>query len=150
MKTNLLSLLSVLLLSCSSSSQPPVTEAPTAASSQSAMAEVAGTLTYRERIALPDDAVIEVELVDMSGGDAQVRVLAQQRWQAAGKQVPFAYRIAYHPDSIQQNRRYGVQARIRYGEPAATQLLFVTDKAYPVLTQSQPSAADLVLVRAQK
>src|SRR3546814_10253232 len=54
---------------------------------------VSGSVTYRERIALPPTARIEVKLDDVSLADAPSRTLASQRFAAEGKQVPFAFAL---------------------------------------------------------
>ena len=54
---------------------------------------VSGSVTYRERIALPPTARIEVKLDDVSLADAPSRTLASQRFGAEGRQVPFAFAL---------------------------------------------------------
>lgn len=44
-----------------------------------------GTVSYRERIALPPSAVVEVKLVDVSLADAPARTLARASVAPAGK-----------------------------------------------------------------
>ena len=87
-----------------------------------------GTATYRERIALPDDAVLEAELQDISRADAPAAVLGRSRLDPAG-QPPFRFEIAYDDAAVQPGRRYTVRATIKHQE----RLLFTTDRIYPVL-----------------
>lgn len=49
---------------------------------------VSGEAAYRERIALPEDAVLTVETRDLSGA-----LFAETRRRAGGRQVPFAFAI---------------------------------------------------------
>ncbi len=50
---------------------------------------VEGSLVYRERIALPDNARITVTLSDVSKMDVPADVISSQAFMAEGKQVPF-------------------------------------------------------------
>ena len=89
-----------------------------------------GTATYRERIALPDDAVLEAELQDISRADAPAAVLGRSRLDPAGR----------------PGRRYTVRATIKHQE----RLLFTTDRIYPVLDgRNAPLQILLVSVRGR-
>jgi putative lipoprotein len=104
-------------------------------------AKVTGTVTYRERIALPPTAVIKVQLVDVSRADAPAIVLGEQVTQAARKQVPFSFEIAFDPAKIEASHSYAVQARIEEdGE-----LRFISDRHYAVITRGAPTYVDIVL-----
>lgn len=107
----------------------------------SVVGQITGTVTYRERIALPPTAVIKVQLVDVSRADAPAVVLGEQRIEAAGKQVPFSFVIAYDPAGIDERMSYAVQARIETGG----RLLFINDHRYAVITRGAPKHVDLVL-----
>ncbi|MEE4161999.1 MAG: YbaY family lipoprotein [Woeseiaceae bacterium] len=104
---------------------------------------VSGTVSYRERIALPPDAVAEVMLLDVSRQDVAATTIAEQIIDPAG-QVPIAYELVYDTAAIDPRMEYAVRATIRRGDS----LLFVTDRSYPVLTRGNPDSADLVLVRS--
>ena len=71
-----------------------------------------GTVTYRQRIALPPDAVIDVQLQDVSLQDVAATVIASERYIAGGRQAPFPYELAYDPAGIDPGRTYAVAARI--------------------------------------
>lgn len=83
---------------------------------------IAGEVTYRERIALPPDAVLVVELADVSLADAPAIVIAKRRIAPTG-QVPIKFEIGFEPKAIQKGRTYALQARITVGG----RLMFVTD-----------------------
>jgi putative lipoprotein len=111
----------------------------------SAQPQVTGTVTYRERMALPDDAVVRVELQDVSIADAPTIVLGEQVFVTGGAQVPFAFAVSYPASVIEENSRYSIAARITDGEG---NLLFITDTYVPVITGNNPvSDIELVLVR---
>jgi putative lipoprotein len=92
-------------------------------------------------MALPPDAVIKVQLVDVSRADAPAVVLGEQVFEAGGRQVPFAVSIPYDPAKIDDRMTYAVQARIEVG----SQLQFVSDRHYAVITRGGPTGVDLLL-----
>jgi copper homeostasis protein (lipoprotein) len=102
-----------------------------------------GTATYRERIALPPDAVFEAELQDVSKADAPAVVLGRARLDPAG-QPPFRFAIAYDDAALKAGHRYTVRATVRrQGQP-----LFTTDTHHPVLDgRNAPLALLLVSAR---
>ena len=122
------------LAACSTTSAVP-------AGGGTSVAEVTGTVTYRERIALPPTAVIKVQLVDVSRADAPAIVLGEQVRQAGGKQVPFAFEIQFDPAQIEANHSYAVQARIEQDG----KLRFISDRHYAVITRGAPDHVDIVL-----
>ena len=105
------------------------------------MSTVTGTVTYRERIALPPTAVVKVQLADVSRADAPAIVLGDEIIRTEGRQVPFAFTIEYDPARIDPRFTYVIQARIEDGD----KLLFISDRSYPVITRGAPTQVDLVL-----
>ena len=103
---------------------------------------VQGSATYRERIALPPDAVFEAELQDISRADAPAAVLGRARLEPAG-QPPFTFEIAYDNTAMQQGRRYSLRATITH----QGRLLFTTDRIYPV-SGDRDVPLELLLVSA--
>jgi uncharacterized lipoprotein YbaY len=104
-------------------------------------AAVTGVVTYRQRMALPPAAIIQVQLVDVSRADAPATVLAEQVIEAQGQQVPFAFTLPYDPAAIQPNFTYAVQARIEIdGE-----LWFINTEHYRVLTNGAPGDIEVVV-----
>ena len=106
-------------------------------------ATVTGTVTYRERIALTPEAVVEVQLLDVSLADASAIQIAIQTIKPK-HQVPIPFELIYDPADIDERMTYAVRATIRDGG----RLLFTTDRHYPVLTRGHPHHVDLVLVRS--
>ncbi|HLA96326.1 MAG TPA: YbaY family lipoprotein [Pyrinomonadaceae bacterium] len=103
---------------------------------------VSGTVTYRQRSALPQTAVLTVKIVDVSRADASSTTITEQRIETAGKQVPISFDMAYDRSKIQERNRYAVQAEIRDGG----KLLFITDTSYPVITQGNPRSVEITVV----
>ncbi|MBB3102659.1 YbaY family lipoprotein [Azomonas macrocytogenes] len=90
-----------------------------------------GSATYRERMALPADAVFEAVLQDVSRADAPASVLGRATLEPAGL-PPFHFEITYDDQAIEPGHRYAVRAAIRQQE----RLLFTTDTHVPVLDGS--------------
>jgi putative lipoprotein len=114
-----------------------------ACASSAGPGRVTGSLAYRERMALPEGAVVRVMLVDISLIGAPERVLIEREIRPAG-QVPIAFALDVPPGQIERERRYGVRATIATpdGRP-----LWVTAAAVPVLTQGAPETVELQLLR---
>ncbi|HSB24795.1 MAG TPA: META domain-containing protein [Burkholderiaceae bacterium] len=102
---------------------------------------ISGTATYRERIALPADAVFEATLEDVSRADAPAVVVASTRVNAPA--VPIAFAIAVDPARIDRSRRYAVRGRITLNG----QLMFTSDTAYPVFGTGDVRRVDNMLLR---
>lgn len=98
-------------------------------------ASVTGTVAYRQRIALPANAMVQVQLLDISRQDTAATVLGEQTIPANGRQVPFAFEVSYDPTQIQAGHRYAIQARITVDG----QLRFLNTSSYPVITNGNPT-----------
>jgi putative lipoprotein len=104
-------------------------------------AVVTGSVTYRERSALPPDAVVRVQLSDVSRQDAAAIPVAQATLTPAGRQVPLPFELRYDPQAIDSTHTYAVRATIESGG----RLIFTTTTASTVITRGRPTHADLVL-----
>ncbi|NWF81886.1 MAG: YbaY family lipoprotein [Chloroflexi bacterium] len=102
---------------------------------------VDGTVTYLQRIALPPEAVIQVQLVDVSRADAPAIVLATSSFQAGGRQVPFPFALPYDPARIDERYTYAVQARITLNG----QLRFIATERYAVITRGNPTTVEVIV-----
>lgn len=72
---------------------------------------LSGTVTYRERIALPPSAVVEVELVEVSLADAPSITIAETSVNPSG-QVPVPYELRFDDAVIKPGQTYSLQARV--------------------------------------
>jgi len=97
---------------------------------------VTGSVSYRERIALPADAIIHVSLLDVSLMDVAAK---------PEHQVPIPFALEYDPQDIDDRMTYAVRATIR----SAGKLIFTTDRSYQVLTRDHSSHVELILVRVR-
>lgn len=103
---------------------------------------VTGTATFRERLALPPGAALEVTLEDVSRADVASDVLGRAVVRPAA-QVPIRFSIVFDPSRVDPRHRYAVRARItREGR-----LLFTSARSRPVLTQGGGTEVDVVLER---
>ena len=94
--------------------------------------QVTGTLTYREAIALPPTAIVEVTLDDVSRVDVASSVVARAEIAWAG-QSPIPFAIEYEPSAIDPGGRYAVRARI----VDRGQVLFAAARPVLVITQGR-------------
>ena len=109
------------------------------------MATLAGTVTYRARVALPAGAVIEVRLLDVSRADAPADTLARVEVVTRGEQVPVAFALSYDPDAIQPRRRYVVQATIA----VEGQVTWRTTTQHPVFVDGMAPTSPVTVIVEQ-
>ena len=102
---------------------------------------VTGTAAYRERIALPPDAVFEAVLQDVSRAGAPAQVIGRATLDPAG-QPPFRFEITYDDQAVLPGHRYAVRATIRH----RGRLLFTTDTHVPAFGGGAPLQLRLVAV----
>lgn len=81
-----------------------------------------GEAMYRERIALPPNAVLSVQLADVPAA-----IIGERKVVPAG-QVPIKFEISFDPRVIRPDMTYALQARITVDD----RLLFVTDTRHQV------------------
>jgi putative lipoprotein len=106
-----------------------------------ATATLTGTVTYRQRIALPPEAIVTVRLEDTSLADAPAVPVVQYSFGAEGRQVPLPFEFTFDPASIKDGNTYSVRASIEIeGE-----LRWTSTTAYHVLTRGNPSQVDIVV-----
>lgn len=103
---------------------------------------VTGTVTYRERIALPPDAVVLVQLRDVSLMDVAAKLVSEQIIKPEHS-VPIPFSLPYAAEDIDERMTYSVFASIRSGG----RLLFISDRSYQVLTRGQSDHVELILVQ---
>ncbi|MEZ8438182.1 YbaY family lipoprotein [Vibrio splendidus] len=128
-----------LLVGCQATSETNASQEVVADNTQ----VISGTVSYRERISLPENAVVTVTLEDISLADAPSTVIATQEFTTDGKQVPFAFELSYDNNKIKANHRYNMRATIHVDG----KLRFTTDTIKSVITDVENTQqADLRLV----
>jgi len=105
-----------------------------AAGEEAAAPKITGTVAYRERIALPPDAVVHVRLEAAPQPERQPRLVAEVAVPAEGRQVPIPFELAYKASDIQPQQKYLVRATITAGDKT----LFASRSSYPVITKGAP------------
>ncbi|HQR60553.1 MAG TPA: YbaY family lipoprotein [Methylophilaceae bacterium] len=101
---------------------------------------VTGTAAYRERIAMPPDAVFEATLEDVSLADAPAKTIGQVRIEALGS-PPIHFEIPYDEARIEARHSYAVRARVLRSDG----LMFFTDRSYPVLTRGHGKQVSMMM-----
>jgi putative lipoprotein len=102
---------------------------------------VTGTVTYRQRIALPANAILKLRLEDVSLQDVASKLVAEVTLPTNGKQVPFGFAIPYRQTDIVRNHRYQVRAMILVND----NVMFTTTTAYPVLTNGASNTVSILV-----
>ena len=102
---------------------------------------VSGDASYLQRIAMPPEAVLTVQLQDVSRADARAIVLAESRQVFGNRQVPLAYSVTVMRSAINPGLHYVVRASISVDG----QIKFSTTRQYPVLTRGAPGKVNLLL-----
>lgn len=117
---------------------PPTAVEPAAPGS---FVDISGSVTYRARSALPPDAILVVKVQDTGRAGAPALVLAEQRIELGGQQVPIPFNMLVDRDLIGKKARLTVAARIQSGG----KLLFISDTVHPALADGQPRHVDMEL-----
>jgi putative lipoprotein len=117
-----------------------------ACASPAGSGSLSGTVSYRERMALPEGAVVKVVLLDVSLVDAPARVIAEQEIRPT-QQVPVPFTLAYDPSELERGHRYGLRASI---QDVNGRLLWGTTSSHPVFGADAPETHALVLQRARE
>ena len=104
---------------------------------------VHGTVAYKERVALPADAVVDVWITDVSPLIVVMSVIAETTVPSNGRQVPLPFELRYDPTRIVADHIYSVKAAIR----SAGEILFASETDTLVITKENPTQVNLWLVR---
>jgi heat shock protein HslJ/uncharacterized lipoprotein YbaY len=109
------------------------------------MGSVNGTVYYLPRIALPNDAMVEVTIRNAQLADAppEMTLLAQTAFTTDGAQVPLAYSVVYPLADVREGDLYSIGARITDG---SGNLLFISTEITPVITRGNPTENVEILV----
>ncbi len=102
-----------------------------------ASSTVSGTITYRQRMALPPNAVLEVRLLDSASPEQPLNRIIQN----PTTQVPIPFALTYASAQINPDHTYEISAEIRQD----AQVIFSTSSHYPVITQGNPTHVQVVL-----
>jgi putative lipoprotein len=98
-------------------------------------ASITGNVTYTVRSALPDDAMVTVQLRDADSGSTHGVLINQQQINTNGNQVPIPFEVPYMPAQIDQSHTYELFAFILDGN---SKIIFTSEAGVPVLTNGNP------------
>jgi putative lipoprotein len=104
---------------------------------------VTGSVTYRERMALPPDAEARVQLFDVTHEDSAPSPVADTTIRPEGRQVPLPFVLRYDPRRIDPSHAYAVRATIA----SSGRTILTTTAVVQVITWEHPDHVDLVLTR---
>jgi putative lipoprotein len=119
----------------------PAAAATPSATAASSFITLTGGVAYRTRNALPPDAILVILVHDVARAGAPARVLAEQRYELNGAQVPIFFTATIDRDLIGKRARIQVAARIEIDG----QLHYINDRAYPALANGQPLPLAIML-----
>ncbi|GAW85713.1 putative lipoprotein [Bathymodiolus platifrons methanotrophic gill symbiont] len=103
-----------------------------------------GSAYYLERILLPENAVFEATLEDVSLMDVPAVILGSVTIEPAG-QIPIYFAIKYNADDIKLGHHYNVRGKITVDG----KLKFITDTMHPVLSRKDSGELKLKMIRLQ-
>ncbi len=106
-------------------------------------AMISGTVSYRERMALPPNAFLTVEVADVSRADAPAAVIAASAMATGGGQAPLPFVLVYNPNVIDDRLTYAISASIRIGD----QIAWRTTSRQPVLSHGAPTDGIAIIVQ---
>jgi putative lipoprotein len=105
-----------------------------------------GTVVYRERIALPPKATVEVVLEDVSIADRPAVEVARAAVVPSG-QVPIAFELRYEPERIERDHRYGVRAAILWPSGAR---MFVSPQHHSAFDAPATGGMEILVQRVSE
>lgn len=107
------------------------------------MAQLDGTVTYRERIALPPETELRVALEDVTADETVGRLVAEQVIHP-NRQVPIPFSLSYDRRTIEAQNRYRLIAEIRN---SGNQLLWRTRDAEDPFKKGDTGNIELLVKR---
>jgi putative lipoprotein len=110
--------------------------------SQDRRAVITGNATTREGDDVPRNAVLEVSLEDVSRPNAPATLISRSVI-ADPSDVPIPFSVSYDSGQISPVRKYAVRARLLVDGDAR----WLSERAYPVLTQGSGRSVDIVMRR---
>ncbi|PMG39281.1 YbaY family lipoprotein [Shewanella sp. 10N.286.52.B9] len=97
------------------------------------LVSISGDVSYRERMALPDNAILTVQVKDVSLQDTKAIVIAEKVYQQVNAPQAFEFQIA--ADQFIVGHSYSIGARIEVNG----KLWFINTQAYSIdVNETQP------------
>ncbi|WP_294911037.1 YbaY family lipoprotein [Tatumella sp. UBA2305] len=102
---------------------------------------ISGAVFVRQRIALPENAVLTVTLSDASNGTGPTRVIAQKVQKISGQQAPLHYKLPFNGRDVNPQGQVLLSAAITLDG----RVIFASESLQPV-TAGITQRKDLMLV----
>ncbi len=113
------------------------------AATAAAANRITGTLTYGEALDLPPNAIVTVQLIDLTRQATGVSVRGERSAQTNGQQKPIPFEIMYNPATIRTADNFIVRATITVDG----KVWFTTTRNYLVLTHGRAKTANVTLTK---
>ena len=114
---------------------------PSGATEGTAGAALTGIVTSHGRTILPSDAMMRLELADISRRNAPPRTITMREIWLEGRQFPIAFELPYAPAAIDSGLAYALQVKITQGR----RLLFENAAPSLVITYGVRSSIEVIV-----
>jgi putative lipoprotein len=118
----------------------------TVSASAAQLDRISGSVSIHELTELPADALLTIELLDVSKADAPAERLARLSLPGGGRALPLQFELPYYRADVQPNHRYSVRATLT----SSGALLYTSTRHAAVLTQGAGKRVQLELLHAQQ
>ncbi len=108
-----------------------------------AFASITGTVTYFEKIKIPENSILNLKLIDVAHSTEEKPMWIAEENITPLKQTPIPFKLKYKKADIQANRIYAIQAKILVNGA----VLFKNTPAYQVITQGNPTRDVNIVVK---
>ncbi len=140
-------LAAVLTFALAAGCAPPPADPEAEIDDEMQQTTIRGSLTYRERIALPPGSSARVTLSDTSVADAAAAAVASTDLELGERQVPVPFELTVPAEKLAPNRQYAVRGTISGPDGG---LLWTTDAAHTISAgEASIDLGTVMLVRAR-
>jgi putative lipoprotein len=102
---------------------------------------ISGTVFYRQRIALPPNAILVLTLADISRADAPATLIVEKKINLMGRQVPIPFTLTYNSSQLDPRFRYSLRAQIF----VENQLQWTSTRVYSINPQNDSTELNIQL-----
>ena len=102
---------------------------------------MSGTVTYPQGSVLPPDAIVYIDLMDVSPMEDSSGDMIARKTVPNPSQGSIPFELEYNPAQISSNHTYAILVQIA----ANHQVLFRNTSAYPVITRGNPNTVAVIV-----